>query len=387
MSRVALVAGPDPGHAFPVVALALALRRRGHDTLVVTGPQWRAGIERDGVEWCALAALPPDERHGDFGFRMWGQGQALGPQVADALGPWRPDLVVADVLSTPGAFAAGLLGLPWVEVQPHPLVAASRALPPPGSGLAPGRGPLGHLRDATLRRMHARSAAAGDAARRSARRALGLPEDDPPRARLVATLPALEPARPDWPADAHIVGALEWDPADEELAPPPGDGPLVLVTDSTASGRRAALLPAAVEGMAGTEVRIVSTRFAPWDAAVPAGVAIGPGRQAPLLDRAAAVVCPGGHGLLGKALTRGVPCVVVPGAGDQKDNAARVARAGAGVVLRPDRLTPERLRAAVREVLRDNGYRAAAGRVADSARGLGAGYAGGVVESVLGASS
>jgi hypothetical protein len=47
--------------------------------------------------------------------------------------------------------------LPWVELSPHPLYRPSAGLPPVGSGLAPGRGLRGRLRDAVLRALSARS--------------------------------------------------------------------------------------------------------------------------------------------------------------------------------------------------------------------------------------
>ena len=42
---------------------------------------------------------------------------------------------------------------------------------------------------------------------------------------------------------------------------------------------------------------------------LPEGFVAGPGRQAPLLDRASVVVCAGGHGMVAKALVRGLPLV------------------------------------------------------------------------------
>ena len=83
-------------------------------------------------------------------------------------------------------------------------------------------------------------------------------EHDPgPTARLVATLPALEVPRPDWPANCHVVGPLLWDPADTELAPPPSEQPLVIVSPSTAVGGTLGMLDAALSGLAG--VRVAAT--------------------------------------------------------------------------------------------------------------------------------
>src|SRR5207248_7178538 len=49
--------------------------------------------------------------------------------------------------------AGEALGLPWVSVAVTPLALMSRDLPPPGTGLDPGAGRAGRLRDAALRRV------------------------------------------------------------------------------------------------------------------------------------------------------------------------------------------------------------------------------------------
>jgi UDP:flavonoid glycosyltransferase YjiC (YdhE family) len=59
-----------------------------------------------------------------------------------------------------------------------------------------------------------------------------------------------------------------------------------------------------------------------------------------------------------------VPMVVVPTTWDKPDNARRVTYAGAGVRVPARRCTPERLRAAVRQVLDQPRYRAGAQRLA-----------------------
>ena len=147
-----------------------------------------------------------------------------------------PDLVVSDVITAAGGFAAELLALPWVELNPHPLYRPSKGLPPVGSGLAAGVGVRGRLRDAVMRGLSARSFRHGLRQRAAARAAIGLPATDPgPRRRLIATLPALEVPRPDWPADAVVVGPLHFEPTSSRLEIPPGTGPVVLVAPSTAA--------------------------------------------------------------------------------------------------------------------------------------------------------
>jgi UDP:flavonoid glycosyltransferase YjiC (YdhE family) len=292
----------------------------------------------------------------------------LNAPVLEALAP---DLVVSDVITACGGLAAELLGVPWVELNPHPLYRPSKGLPPLGSGLAPGVGLRGRLRDTVMRALTARSWRAGLRQRAQARTGIGLPADDPgPLRRLIATLPALEVPRPDWPAEAVLVGPLHFEPTSQVLAVPPGDGPVVLVAPSTASTGERGVAEVALDALTPGEVlpagaRVVVSRLSGPDGAVPPWAVIGLGRQDELLTHADVVICGGGHGMVAKTLLAGVPMVVVPGGGDQWEIANRVVRQGSARLVRP--LSADALATAVGAVLDDPGHRAAARRAAATA--------------------
>ena len=369
--RVALVTGPDPGHTLPIVGLAARLRRAGHHPMVVTGARWAPLLAGAGLEFAELPLLAAATTDEDAGTRLAERPVAMARPLAARLSRWGPDVVVADTLTRAGGLAAALLGLSWVEFVPHMLADPSRALPPFGTGWRPNR-----LRDPLLRRLADRSRAAGLAQRARACRAAGL-ADPPPVHRLVATLPGLEPPRPDWPARTTVIGPVAFEPATVDLAVPPGDAPLVLVVSSTATGTAADLLGLAVGRLRG--VRLAAPAFAVPDRRLPGWAVSGPGRLGPLLARSALVLSPAGHGMVAAALDAGVPLVMVPGAGDQKEVAARVARAGAGLVA-----TPATVGRQVRRVLRDPEFAAAAARLGRAGRsGLPAPEA--VLEAALGA--
>jgi UDP:flavonoid glycosyltransferase YjiC (YdhE family) len=354
VTRIGVVAGPAPGHAFPAAALATALTGRGAEVLVLTGSDWLPRLAGTGIAADLLPALRADPRDVDFGFRLYGRAAEMAPGVAGRLRAFRPDAVVGDTLTVAARLAAGLLDVPFVELIPHPLA------DPPGR---------------LLRRLQQASVAAGAAQRLAAARAVGLADAPFPALRLVATLPGFERARADWPAGTAVVGPLEWEPAEVDLLPPAGDGPLVFVSESTAETGAGGLLDAALELPA--DVRVVGSTLGRRVCTPRAR--LGPGRQAPLLAACRAVVCGAGHGILMKALVRGRPVVCVPGGGEQGDNARRVVRLGCGLMLPPHRLTPARLAAAVQRVLADDRYRQAAGRLAATGWGMGPGYAAGQV--------
>ena len=195
--RIALVSGPDPGHAFPVVALASALRHRGHAVVVATGRRWEDDLRHDGLDFVEIPLLAPTPRDDDWGYRIWGRAAEMAPPLADLLAPWAPDAVVADTLTAAGGLSAGLLGVPWAESVPHWLNRSSTALPAMGQGRPPARTAIGRLRDRQMRAHQRPSIEMGAEQARAARTQVGLPPDAEPALRLVATVPAVEPPRPD----------------------------------------------------------------------------------------------------------------------------------------------------------------------------------------------
>lgn len=92
--------------------------------------------------------------------------------------------------------------------------------------------------------------------------------------------------------------------------------------------------------------------------------------QGAVLEHAAAAVTHGGSGSVVGALAQGVPLVVLPLGADQPDNAERVRALGAGVVLDAATASPARIADAVRAVLAEPAYRAAAVRLRDEAAAL-----------------
>ncbi|WP_445169791.1 glycosyltransferase [Mycolicibacterium sp. Dal123E01] len=370
--RVAVVAGPDPGHAFPAIALCLRLAAAGDDPVLLTGAE-RLDIARaagiDAVELVGLDVVDGDDDT-DAGEKIHKRAARMAVLNVPVLRELAPDLIVSDVITVCGGMAAELMGIPWVELNPQPLYLPSRGLPPIGSGLAPGTGIRGRVRDAVLRALTARSVKEGQRQRSAARVEIGLPAREPgPARRLIATLPALEVPRPDWPAEAVVVGPLHFEPTDAVLPIPPGEGPVIVVAPSTAAigaeGVAELVLEHLVPGRTlPAGARVVISRLGGQDVAVPPWASVGLGRQDELLAHADLVICGGGHGMLSKTLLAGVPVVVLPGGGDQWELANRVVRQGSARLIRP--LAAEALVAEVGEVLSSPGYREAARRAGES---------------------
>ncbi|OBJ08041.1 glycosyl transferase [Mycobacterium colombiense] len=362
--RVAVVAGPDPGHSFPAIALCRRFAEAGDEPTLFTGAEWLDTARGAGIDAAALDGLAATDDDVDAGARIHRRAARMAVLNVPALRELAPDLVVSDVITAGGGMAAELLGIPWIELNPHPLYLPSKGLPPIGSGLAPGTGIRGRLRDAMMRALTARSVRTGLQQRANSRVEIGLPARDPgPLRRLIATLPALEVPRPDWPAEAVVVGPLHFEPTDRILEVPAGSGPVVVIAPSTALIGTEGLAEVALGCLTPGETlpagsRLLVSRLDGPELTVPPWATVGLGRQDELLAHADLVICGGGHGMVAKTLLAGVPLVVVPGGGDQWEIANRVQRQGSARLIRP--LTADALVAAVSEVLSSPGYRAAA---------------------------
>ncbi|MFY9587341.1 MAG: nucleotide disphospho-sugar-binding domain-containing protein, partial [Actinomycetota bacterium] len=332
---------PGPGHGHPMLAVAAALARRGHDVTFISGEAHRADPPAVGARFELLPSAGGSPLHA---LRPYDDAAAQAVALRPLLEEIRPDAALVDVITVGAAVGMELLGIPFATLVVHPLHTPSRALPPFGYGRRAGRDPLMRFRDAWMRTNNRKDLerARADLNRNRAALAIALSESLEvglsERLVLVATLPSLEIERPDWPPHAHVVGPCLWDVPGAPFEPPPGDGPLVMIAPSTAyDGDR--LLAPALGAVAHLGVRAVVTAGA---AAIPqefpANVTTTTARHAAVLPHVAAVVCNGGHGTTVRALSAGVPLVLVPGHGDQQENAFRVERAGAGIQVR--RRTP-----------------------------------------------
>src|SRR3954467_10596906 len=140
--RFLVAAFGDAGHAFPAIALARALRGRGHEVLVETWEQWRDAVEGEGLGFTAAEeykTFPPPE--------PGSEGAASAADAAIALQPlmegYRPDVVVSDILTLAPALAAERAGLRWATLIPHVYPVHEAGLPFFAFGMQPPRTPVG----------------------------------------------------------------------------------------------------------------------------------------------------------------------------------------------------------------------------------------------------
>lgn len=395
------------GDLYPVLALALGLRRRGHHPVVVANDHYAALCRSLGLDLIPLGTEAefghlldhPDLWHPRRSFPLLvheGMAPLLRPLLAILEAQAGPRTVVAASCLTIGArVAEELHGLPLATVLLQPSMLRSVHRAPVLGGIRPP--------DWVPPAWKARYYRWVDRwivdpvmvpAIEGQRAALGLPPvrrhlDDWifSRQRILGLFPDwFAPPQPDWPPQTRLTGFLRFDPV--ELAPSPeqaaaletleaylaeGEPPLVF-TPGSAMKQGASFFAAAVDAAVRLGRRaILLSRFTeqiPTD--LPAGV-----RHfsylplSRLLPHAAAFVSHGGIGSLAQALGAGIPQLVMPLAFDQFDNAWRLEELGLGRSLAPWRFRGPTVAALLRELLADSDLlartRAAAARMDDAA--------------------
>lgn len=375
--KVLLGAFGDPGHAFPQLALGRALVARGHEVLLQTWTRWQPHVEAEGMAFAAAPeyhVFPTRERP----LKPYEAVARATRDTVPLVREFAPDVVVADILTLAPALAAELCDVPWATLVPHVDPRGAPGFPPYSIGARLPTTALGRRAWGLTERVVAGGLERGRVELNETRRRLGLAPLDrvhgglSPHLVLVGTFPQLEYPRPPDPRTV-AVGPLMWEPPADEVAPPPGDGPLVLVAPSTSQDPDHRLLRAALAGLGDLDgVRVLATwnrRRLVAPPPVPANTRlvewVSYARTMPACD---VVVCHAGHGTVLRALTSGCVVVACPAAGDMNENAARVDWAGVGVRL-PRRLVAQRpLRLAVGRALREPALRSRAGELAGWAR-------------------
>lgn len=434
MARFLLAVWPFTGHAYPNIALAHALRARGHEVAFYTGAMVKASVEQEGFTYfpcdevaeatAALVGRSRDAIHGydvpelyqaltdlytpadDQGplvrvkrlksmYRDWFVG-TIPQQVADLrtlLAGWEPDVLVCD----PFMWGPSLI---LHETQPVPVVMFSYFAgcllpgpdaPPFAAGLPRSRN--WRTRALTLGVEKARNFFFADITRGvdAMRRRFGLTPLGTSVLEytkrlplyLVASVPEFDYLRQDLPPSVRYVGPCLWDKQRHEpppawLAETPRDRPVVYITEGTAHVHKAVLLQAAAKGLAHADMQVVMTTGRHREPADLGLANVAPNirverwvAHSDLFPKTSAVVTHGGSGSVLSALDAGLPLVVVPMQWDQAENAQRVVAAGAGLRLLPAQCTPERVRAAVDEVLGNPSFAENARRLAEAFRRYG----------------
>lgn len=353
------------GHLTPLVGAARAVRRLGHDAVVLVPPALVAAIKSEGLPyevgdeppravieetWARVRAGPAEAVVGLIDRELFANEstRAMLPTVRVIRDRWRPDLVMRESCEYASAVAACEAGIGQAQVGISQAAIEWDVL----DMVAP-----------VISRFGSRVATAIA------------------RAPYLTAFPAsLDPSP--WPdtrrfrrVDARGGPLPDWWPGDRR--------PLVYVTFGSVIGHlkeAASVFRSALEAVSGLPARALLTVGRATDIAglgeIPKNTRVEPWvAQRDVLAHAEIVVCHGGSGTTFGALAAGVPLVICPLFADQAANGrvienARAGKVVAGRVLRPgelrglgpDDVAP--LRAAIANVLGQPAYRQAAEGIA-----------------------
>ncbi len=383
--RIVVATAGSLGDLHPCLAVALALRQRGHDVVFATAPFYRERIERHGL---AYVPVGPDFSPDDPEMIRKVMDLRRGPEflLRKLFLPYLPrvygeldeackgaDLLLAGEV----VFAAPLLGakrnLPWVSVILSPFSFLSAHDP----SIIPGVPWLGSVRHAPWLHRLAGRAVQGRLQTWAApihdlRRELGLPKTpntilkDKFAASLVLCLFSRHfgAPQPDWPAHLAQPGFVYYPQppiANSRLAEflAGGPPPVVFTLGSAAVHAPGDFFAqsAAVARALGCRAVLVGGRADLSRLETPEIVAVPYANYSDLFPSAAAVVHQGGIGTTAEALRAGVPALITPHGFDQPDNAARVQRLGLGLKMAKHQYTAAKALPYLRRLLENPGFR------------------------------
>lgn len=352
--RVLVTSSPPVGHVHPLVPLARALQKAGHDVRWATGPDACPIVEGAGIE-ALVAGLTAAERRAQY-YERYPEARTLAPQdlpghmfprlfgvlsappmlddLLAIVAGWRPDVIVHEAAELAAPIAAAVVGAPTVNqgfgalVHPERLTAASEAVAPlwekVGLSPRPWAGSYDHLY-------------------------LDIypPSLRPPHGSYVTRR---EPMRPiPYSAEELRDRAVTW--SGKGLA-----RPLIYLTFGTVFNATSGPFRDALLGLAALDAEVLVTVGPDGDpdAFGPQPDHITVTRYVPqteLLPRCRLVVSHAGSGTFLAALAHGLPQLCLPQAADQFGNARQCAAAGAGLCLLPGGVSAGTVRDAASRLL------------------------------------
>lgn len=359
--KILLLAIGSAGDVHPFVGLGLALKRRGHEVIVVTNDVFQPLVERVGLGFISLGTAEewnsainnPDIWHPMRGFKTVVEYSMteLGERVYDIIASrYEPGKTIAagTLLAVGARIAQDKLGIPFASVGFAPAVIRSSISVPKLPGLP--------LKDSSPMWFKTFIYWAADALMidrlcaprvNKLRKKVGLAPVRgimkkwwySPQMNICMWPEQFGPICADWPANSVLTGFPLYDesgatplPGDLVAFLDAGDKPVCFTPGSAMKfghdffraaagacellGRRGVLLTRHAEQIPHPLPKdVVHCAYAPFSQ---------------LLPRAAALVHHGGIGTTAQAYAAGVPQLIMPMAHDQFDNAARITKLNIG---------------------------------------------------------
>lgn len=403
MSRIVLTTIGSFGDLHPKIAIALELRKRGHDVVFATHKEYQEKIEALGFEFHRMrpdnTALSDPEEMARMMDLKSGTEYVIKHWVCANLRETYTDLLKCAkdsdfILTSEGVVAARLvaekLNIPWAfaVLQPASFLSVydPSVIPVLPPFLRKSRG-LGSIINRGVIQLSKVISKSWTAPIHQLRYELGLSSlagnpfiDDKFSPYLVLALFSSTYAKPqpDWAKNTVITGFSFFDGSEggAKLTPEleefldAGDPPIVFTLGSAAVMAPGRFYEESVEAakvLNRRGVLLIGKNAPPTN--IPSSViAVSYAPYSQIFPRACAIVHQGGIGTTAQALRAGHPTLVMPYSHDQPDNAARLERLGTSRTISRKHYLAPRVAGQLRELLENPSYTEKAGAIKDLIR-------------------
>jgi UDP:flavonoid glycosyltransferase YjiC (YdhE family) len=357
------------GHLLPLLPFAHALKKSGNEILVATPENMAATLREEGLDHAKVDEVPNERLKEIWASAIsdssedlltaagklfaYASARSALSNLRNAVGNWRPDIIVRDSAEYAASIAAAQAGIPIARVAVNTAYTETEM-----------------LRIATAPIDFLREEAGLVPDNGTALQAEPIFTFFPPSFERTATLAnASVPFRVQ--TKRHSKGELplpEWAHPDER--------PLIFITFGTLAQKSKKfpfLIRSTLQAVASLPIRALLSTGTNLDFRLLGTVADNVivrawVRQCDIYPHAAALVCHGGSGTILAGLAHELPMVVIPIAGDQPENGQRIEMIGGGIVIRePD---VSQIRSAISSVLFDIKFRSAAAKISKEIAGL-----------------
>lgn len=376
-----------PGHLGPTLTAARQLRSNGHGVRFIARADAREPVEAAGFGFATWQReprfTPVATSNNPLGYAydnlLFGPAAARGADTLDEIKRAPTDALLTDTALFGSALAAEAAGIPCALLSPTICLRPLPGVPPIGSGLP---GPRTSAERTQIDDANSQFITVMNRwlpMLNEARASLQLvPCDhllelfDRPARLLIAMSAAFDFPAESLPSNVRYIGPLldtsDWSEPWVFSWPQGPDRPRALVSFSTTNQNQADVLQRTVNAIGRIEMDAVATLGPAVTSAslqAPANVTLLP--SAPhdaVMREVSLVVTHGGHGTVSRALSHGVPLLVIPMGRDQGDVAVRVEACGAGLVLAPTASEMD-IAAAINRLIKEPQFRTSARRLAD----------------------
>ncbi len=390
MSRIVVTTIGSLGDLHPKIALALELRRRGHDLVFSTHQEYQANIEALGFEFVRMrpdntALGDPQEMAKMMDLHKGNEyviGQWIVPSIKDTYSDLMNCAKNADfIISSEGVLVARMvaekLGIPWAftVLQPLAFMSAYDPFVLPVFPMLSKFQWLGAIANRGLIKMSKVMTKSWAEPIHQLRHELNLPplwgnpfvEDKySPDLVLAMFSSILAQPQPDWPVSTVQTGFPLYDDLQDrgELSSKiqeflqTGDPPIVFTLGSAAVMAPGTFYQESIRAISQLNRRailLIGKNTPPVD--LPKNIiAVNYLPYSQIFARASAIVHQGGIGTTAQALRAGRPTLIMPYSHDQPDNAARVNRLGTSRTIARSQYTASRVAKELRQLLDNPQY-------------------------------